>query len=138
MSSVAVCVEFVCVDFRDLLFCWICVVGCVDFAAFIGPPPQFNAVRFDKILDLAELNPTGFIACLIMLGLTLLICCYGCCEYTTTAKAAAKSDGDSRKKYDSKAATFARAKQIVDDDEVPWIYRTYLNLRTGWIWGAAW
>ena len=27
-----------------------------DFAAFVGPPPKFNPVRFDKISQLAELR----------------------------------------------------------------------------------
>eukprot|EP01052_Picozoa_sp_SAG31_P019472 SAG31_NODE_1420_length_8429_cov_32.568547_2_plen_1718_part_00 len=117
-------------------------IGChfthlTDFAAFVGPAPQFNKLTVVDLYELYYQNPIGFIVSLSFLLLTCSLSGIGRCHYRRMARATTEQDGDSREAYDRKAANFVRQQLLLDDPSVPWTTKALVKLRTGWLFGAS-
>eukprot|EP01043_Picozoa_sp_COSAG02_P042273 COSAG02_NODE_3581_length_6531_cov_11.484764_2_plen_1709_part_00 len=107
-----------------------------DFAALVGPKVTFNDMSVD-FRDFYDLNPVGFFTTLFMLAFTLITCCYGVRDYNDLSRQVS-GFGTEREEFDMAAAAFARQMQRVEDDDIPWLNRSVINLRTGWLWGSMW
>jgi hypothetical protein len=106
----------------------------VDFAAFIGPPPQIG--KPGNILQLYK-NLAGMAVVLVMLLVATLACCCGIHDYRQVNKTVTELADPRREEFESKASYFARQRSLLDDPSVPWSYKVGGRLQTGWLAAAA-
>ena len=108
-----------------------------SFSGFIGPPPSFNRMELGGVFSIVWMinNPASAIVALSTLALSIVTTFWSLKIYKQLVRAVSTAER-MNDQYEYQASEFVRKRQMLEDEDVSYLTRIEIKLRTQWAIGA--